>query len=110
VDGGDDGRRGVKGVEGRALGAVVFLGREQRLEFFAQGLPAGVLVLTVDGIGKDRQGYRPEAGEPGQRLFLLGCCRSLPLLDGFQGADGGEDVAGLGLFAAGNRCDGRRMV
>ena len=31
VHGRDDGRRGVEGVEGGALGAVVFLGRQQRL-------------------------------------------------------------------------------
>ncbi len=30
VDGGDDGRRRVEGVEGGAFGAVVFLGRKQR--------------------------------------------------------------------------------
>ena len=45
VDGRDDGRRRVEGVEGGALGAVVFLGREQRLQFLAEGLPAGILVL-----------------------------------------------------------------
>ena len=38
------GRR-VEGIESGALGAVVFLGREQRLQFLAEGLPAGVLVV-----------------------------------------------------------------
>ena len=69
VHGGDDGRRRVEGVEGGALGAVVFLGREQRLQFLAQGLPAGILVSAGDRIGKDRQGDRAEAGEAGEDLL-----------------------------------------
>ena len=36
VDGGDDGRRRVEGVEGGALGAVVFLGRKQRFQLLAE--------------------------------------------------------------------------
>ena len=44
VDGRDDGGRRVEGVEGGALGAVVFLRRQQRLQFLAECLPAGVLV------------------------------------------------------------------
>jgi hypothetical protein len=35
-------------------------------------------------------------------LFFLRSCWPQFLLDGFQGADGGEDVAGFGLFAAGD--------
>ena len=105
VDGGDDGGRGVEGVEGGALGAVVFLGREQRFQLLAEGLPAGILVAAGDRIGEDRQGDRPEAGEAGERLLLLRCGGPLLLLDGLQRADGGDDVAGLGFLAAG---DGRR--
>ena len=60
VHGGDDGRRGVEGVEGGALGAVVFLGRKQRLQFFAQCLPAGILVAAGDRVGENRQGDGPK--------------------------------------------------
>ena len=44
-----------------------------------------------------RQGDGPEAGEAGERLLLLGGGGPLFLLDGLEGADGGEDVAGFGL-------------
>ena len=107
MHGRDDGGRGVEGVEGGALGAVVFLGREQRFQLLAEGLPAGVLVAAGDRVGEDRQGDRPEAGEAGERLLLLRRGGPLLLLDGLQGADGGEDVAGLGFLAAG---DGSRGV
>lgn len=49
-----------------------------------------------------RQGDRPEAGEAGEHLLLLGCGVPLLLLDAFQGAYGGDNVAGLRVFAAGN--------
>ena len=71
VDGGDDGGRRVEGVEGGALGAVVFLGRKQRLQLLAEGLPAGVLVAAGDRIGKNREGDRPEAGEAGECLLFF---------------------------------------
>src|SRR6266851_3510565 len=90
VDAGNHGRRSVKSVESRALGAVVFLRRQQRLEFFPDCLPAGVLVTSANRIGKDRQGDRPEAGEAGKCLFFLRSCVSLLLLDGLEGADGGK--------------------
>src|SRR5262245_10190758 len=100
MDGIDDRWRGVKGVECRALGAVVFLGGQQSLQFFAEGLPAGILVAAADGLGEDGEGDRPEAGEPGKCLFFFRSSSTLLLLDGLQGADGGEDVAGLALFPA----------
>ena len=103
VDGGDDGRRRVEGVEGGALGAVVFLRREQRLQLLAERLPAGILVSAGDRIGEDRQGDRAEAGEAGERLPFLRRGRPLLLLDALQRADGGEDVAGLGFLAAGDK-------
>ena len=109
VDGGDDGRRRVEGVEGGAFGAVVFLGREQRLQLLAEGLPAGILVAAGDRIGENRQGDRPEAGEAGERLLLLRRGGPLLLLDGLEGADGGDDVAGFGFFAAGDG-DGERLI
>ena len=82
VDGGNDGRRGVEGVEGGPLGAVIFLGRQQRLQLLADGLPAGVLVIAGDRIGEDRQGDGSEAGETGEYLLLVGRCGPLFLLDG----------------------------
>ena len=84
VDGSDDGRRRIEGVEGGAFGAVVFLGRKQRFQLLADGLPAGILVTAGDRIGENRQGHRPEAGEAGERLFFLGGGGPLLLLDGFQ--------------------------
>jgi len=36
-------------------------------------------------------------------LLLFSGGWPLLLLDGFEGADGGEDVAGFSLFAAGDR-------
>ena len=89
-------------VEGGAFGRVVFLGREQGFQLVAEGLPAGVLVAAGDRIGEERQGHGPEAAEAGEGLPLVGgggrCSRSI----GLQGADGGDDVAGLGFLAAGD--------
>jgi hypothetical protein len=77
------------------------------LQLLAEHLPAGILVLAAAVMGKDGQGDRPEAGEAGEQLLFVGSGRAMLLLDGFQGADGGEDVAGLGLFAAGERSQRR---
>ena len=66
VHGRDDGGRGVEGVEGGAFGRVVFLGREQRFQLLAEGLPAGVLVAAGDRVGEERQGHGPEAAEAGE--------------------------------------------
>ena len=79
VDGGDDGGRRVEGVEGGALGAVVFLRREQRLQLFAEGLPAGVLVAAGDRIGEYRQGHRTEAAEAGKNPHFLQRRRPAPV-------------------------------
>ena len=72
------------------------------LQFLADGLPAGILVAAGDRIGENRQGDRPEAGEAGENLLFFRRGGPLFLLDGFEGADGGDDVAGLGLLAAGD--------
>jgi hypothetical protein len=103
VDRADDGGRCVKSVESRALSAVVLLRRQQRFQLVADGLPACVLVFAGDGIGKDGKGDWPEASEAGKRLFFLGCCRPLFVLDGLQRADRGNDVAGLAFLSAGDR-------
>jgi hypothetical protein len=100
VDSGDDGRRRVEGVEGGAFGAVVFLWRQQRLQFLAQGLPAGILVAAGNRIGEYRKGNRPEPSEAGERLLLLSRDGPLFLLNSLQRMDGGDDVAGLGFFPA----------
>ena len=106
----DDGRRCVEGVECGALGAVVFDGREQRLQFLADGLPSGVLVLAGDRVGEDREGDGTEAGEPGEDLFLLGGRGPSFVLEGLERADGRDDVAGLGFLAAGEELAGRRSL
>ena len=54
-----------------------------------------------------RQGDRPEAAEAGEHVALLRRGGPLLLLDAFEGADGGEDVAGFGFLAAG---DHRRLA
>jgi hypothetical protein len=102
MDGGDDGGRSVEGVERGALGAVVFFTREQRLELLANFLPAGILVAAGGGVGKNRESDGSEAREAGEGLFLFRRDGPLFFLQSFQGADGGEDVAGLGFFAAGD--------
>jgi hypothetical protein len=99
----DNGGRGVEGVEGGALGAVVFGGTEQRFQLFAEGLPAGILVAADDRIGKDSEGDRPKAGEPGECLLFRWRGGPMVVLNALDGAYGGEDVAGFGFFAAGDR-------
>ena len=76
--------------------------RKQRLQLLAEGLPAGILVAAGDRVGEYREGDRPEAGEAGERLLLFRRGGPLLLLDVLDGADGGEDVAGFGFFAAGD--------
>jgi hypothetical protein len=102
VNGSDDGRRSVESVEGGALGTVVFRWRQQRFQLLAEVLPAGILVTAGDRIGEYGEGNRPEAGEAGERLLFLRCGGPLLVLDVLDGADGGEDVTGLGFFAAGD--------
>jgi len=62
-------------------------------------LPAGILVTAANGIREYREGHRSEAGEASKCLFFLGSCVPLLSLDGLEGADSCEDVAGLGFFA-----------
>jgi hypothetical protein len=110
VDGSDDGGRGVEGIEGGPLGTVILCRGKQRLEFFAQRLPACVLESAGDWIGKDRPGNGSEARETGERLLLFRRGGPLVLLDGPQAADGGDDVAGFGLFATGDVGVGRCRI
>ena len=111
MDGSDDDGRRIEGVERGAFGAVVFLRRQQRFQFLTQCLPARILVGALHRIGEYREGDRAEAGKTGEHLFFLASCQALFLLDGFQRADGGDDVAGLGFLAARyGRRDGDRMV
>jgi len=71
------------------------------LEFFADSLPRVVLVFAGDRVGEDRQGDGAETAEPGQDRFLVAGCGPILGFDRLERFDGGEDVAGLGLFAAG---------
>ena len=102
VDGGDDGGRGIEGVEGGAFGTVIFLRRKQRLQLVAEFLPAGILVAAGDRIGKYRQGHRPETGEAGQNPPFLQRRRPRLLLNLFQNADRSENVAGLRFLTLGD--------
>ena len=61
-----------------------------------------ILVPAGDKVGKYRERNRREAGEAGERMLLLQGGGPLLLLDVLDGAAGGQDVAGLGLFAAGD--------
>jgi hypothetical protein len=69
--------RGEKLVEGRALGAVVFLGREEGFQFLADLLPAG-LERAGNRIGEDGERDRAEAGEAGEDFLFFGNGRSTP--------------------------------
>jgi hypothetical protein len=73
-------------------------------------LPARILVTAGDRVGKNRQGNRAEAGEAGQGLFLLRSGRTLLLLDPPNRAYRGDEVAGLGFFAARDGWDRRWRV
>ncbi|HWY87059.1 MAG TPA: hypothetical protein VNX28_10060 [Gemmataceae bacterium] len=95
-------RRCVEGVEGGALGAVVFFSCKQRLQLLANGVPAGILVTASDRIGENREGNGAKAAEAGKRLLLLGGGGTLLSLNTLEGANGGENVAGFGFFAAGD--------
>src|SRR6266568_1472163 len=67
------------------------------------GLPASILVGAGDGVGKDRQRYRAEAGEADERLSLPVRSRAILLLDQFEHADGRNDVSRLGTLPGGER-------
>src|SRR3954452_2588410 len=59
----DDNGRGVKGVERRPSGTLVFLGREERRELPAELLPGLALVPAGQGVRKEREGDRAETPE-----------------------------------------------
>ena len=101
VHGRDDDGRGVEGVEGGALGAVVLLGRKQRVQLLAEGLPAAPCSVPVTGSGKIDRATAPKPPKRASACRSSGGGRPLFLLDGFKRADGGDDVAGLGFLAAG---------
>ena len=102
----DDGR-GEELAKRRPLGALVFLGRQERFQLLANGLPA-VLETAGDRIGEDGYGDRAEAAEPGKYVPFIGSGPPMLGFQGFQRADGREDVAGLGLLAG--RGEKRREV
>ncbi|WP_238602678.1 hypothetical protein [Fimbriiglobus ruber] len=91
---------GVEGGEGGALGAVVFLRGEERLEFFTEVVPA-VLVGAGDRIGEDLQGDGAETAETGKDPFLVGRGKPVSVFDLLQGSNRGDDVGGFGLRAGG---------
>ena len=71
------------------------------MERLTQGLPGGVLVAAGDGVGKDREGDRPETPEAQECLPLVR--RRWPpfVLEVLERPDRVEDVFGLRLLAAG---------
>ena len=104
----DHRRRSVKGVERGSLGALVFLGAQQRFEFPAQDAPAFVLEPAAHRIGEEGKSHGTEARESGEDLFFFGGGRSLFALDGLQCFDGCEDVACLCRFTGGHCLAGFR--
>ena len=83
VDGGDDGRRRVEGVESGALGAVVFR-RVSASDFSSspRACQPASLYLPVTGSGKIDRATGPKPREAGERLFFVRSRRPLLLLDG----------------------------
>ena len=81
VHGGDDGGRGIEGVESGAFGAGIFIGREKGFELLAEFLPGSVLVAPCNRVGEYRKGDGPESAEAGERLLLLGRGRPAFLLN-----------------------------
>jgi len=65
-------------------------------------LPACILVFPGYRVGEYGKGNWSESAEAGKALFLVLGGGTLFLFDGLQAADGGDDVAGFGFFAA---CD-----
>src|SRR5690606_9188405 len=93
----------VEGIERGPLGARVFVGIEQALQFLAKGLPGSVLVLTRNRIGEDREGDGPEPTVAGEGLPFVRSGRAVFLFELLQDPDRGEDFPGLGLLAARKR-------
>jgi hypothetical protein len=101
VHGPDHQGRGVKRREGGALGAVVFFRAQQGLQFLAEPPPGVVAIAAADGIGKEKQRHRAEAGEALQRLPFFRRGGTLLPLYALQCADRRENIAGFGFEAAG---------
>ena len=102
MDGGDDGWGSVEGVKRGPLGTGVFLSREQSFKLLAEGLPGGIFEAAAYGVGEDGKGHRAEAREACEHPpFLVGRLPQL-VVDFLDHTDGGEDVAGLGFFTAGD--------
>ena len=78
-------------------------GVSSMLQLLAQGLPGGVLVAAGHRVGKDREGDGSEAPEASECLPLVRRGRPPFVLEVLERADGGEDVSGLRLLAAGKR-------
>ena len=97
VHGADDERRGVEGGKGGALGAGIVLRRQEGLEFFPKLLPARIGIVAGDRVREYPQSHRAEAREAQENLALLRGSRTPCLIEGLEGADGGENVTGLGL-------------
>ena len=66
--------------------AGILLRREERSEFFAQRPAESVFVTAGDGIGKERQSHRAEAGKAGEGLAFVWSGGALLLLDALKGA------------------------
>ena len=100
----DDRGGGVERGKGGAPRAGVFFRGQEGLQFLAELAPA-VIGVGVFGLrarfGEHPQRHGAEAAEAGERLAFFRAGRTVFLLDLLEGLNGGKDVAGFALLAAG---------
>jgi len=98
VHGPDYDGRGVEGVEGGAFGRVVLSRGQQREQFLAESLPAGVFIGPLHRVREDPQGQWAEARETLQRVPFSRGRQPVFAFDVLKRADGGEEVSRPGLL------------
>ena len=92
----------IEGVERGPLGGGVLIRREEGDELFTQCLPACVLVVAGQRIGKQGPRNGSEARKAGKALALRFCGGPASCLDRLEGFNRRDDVAGFLFFTARN--------